>query len=276
VHLAYLDESQQQGAVAIFGAVLVPHGEFGMAERMHSIAIEQLFAPDEVEEKFQEFHAFELFKGEGAFKGIDEKKRFDAIRILLLTLRHSKLPFIYAAIDEKQLAKSALGNSLFETADPLVPAFKLCTLGVEDWARAHHPQNVPGTVQIDYNDQYLLIADDTKNIELKKRLRHSYRLLRAARPYILKSPRSAMDPLSGSQNRLWHAHDAIYFGDSKESVGIQLADLCTYFMQRQLMKRDSSAKDDGDQFYEIFADQVVCAKPEPEWSQHRELLMCHK
>ena len=62
MHLAYLDDSQQQGSVAIFGAVLIPHGNFGWAERMHSIAIEQLFTADEIEEKFQEFHAYELFR----------------------------------------------------------------------------------------------------------------------------------------------------------------------------------------------------------------------
>jgi hypothetical protein len=264
VHLAYLDDSQQQGALAIFGAVVIPHGAFGWAERMHSIAIEQLFSVDEIEEKFQEFHAYELFKGEGAFKGIDEAKRFDAITVLLMAMGNYKLPFIYAAIDEKKLAKSALSNGLLETAHPLVPAFKLCLLGIEHWALHRHPQNFPDVHSIDYSDQYLLIADETKDAELKKRLRNSYRLLRAARPYIGKT-----------QNRLWHAHDAMYFGDSRDSVGIQLADLCTYFMQRHLMKKDPDVKDDGDEFFRMFSKQIICAKPEPEWSEFRELLVSH-
>lgn len=264
MHLAYLDDSHQQGSVAIFGAVIIPHGDFGWAERMHSIAVEQLFSRDEIEEKFQEFHAFELFKGEGAFKGIDESKRFNAISVLLMAMRNKQLPFIYAAIDEKKLANSALSRSLFETAHPLIPAFKMCVLGVEKWAQNHHTQNDPAVVRLDYSDQYLLIADDTQNQDLKKRLRNSYRLLRAARPYI-----------GSTQTRLWHAHDAMYFGDSKESVGIQLADLCTYFMQRHLLKVNPNEKDDGDKFYDMFADHVVCAKVEPEWSQHGELFLSH-
>lgn len=264
MHLAYLDESQQQGSVAIFGAVVIPHGLFGWAERLHSVAIEQLFSTDEIEEKFQEFHAHELFKGEGAFRGIDKAKRFDAIRILLMAMSHHQLPFIYAALDEKKLAKSQLAQGLFETAHPLIPTFKLCALGIENWAQGHHSQPHAGGVSVDYGDQYLLIADETKDVEFKRRLRNSYRLLRAARPYIGRT-----------QNRLWHAHDAMYFGDSTESVGIQLADLCTYFMQRRLMRVNPNHRDEGDDFYDMFSKQVVCAKPEPEWSEYRELFVTH-
>ena len=264
MHLAYLDDSQQPGSLAMFGAVVIPHGAFGWAERMHSIAIEQLFLADQIEEKFQEFHAFELFKGEGAFKGIDKAKRFDAITVLLMALRHHRLPFIYAAVDEKKLAKSDLSQGLFETAHPLIPAFKLCLLGIEKWAQSQH-DHPAGVVKVDYSDQYLLIVDETKDSELKKRLRNSYRLLRAARPYI-----------ATAQNRLWHAHDAMLFCDSRDSVGIQLADLCTYFMQRQLLKANISTKDDSDEFFKMFSGQVVCAKPEPEWTQHREFFLTHE
>src|SRR5271156_1192891 len=254
VHLAYLDDSQDTG-ISMFGAVVIPHGGFGWAERMHSIAAEQLFSPDELKEKFHEFHAWELFKGEGAFKGIVEEKRFLAIELLLMAVRDHQLPFIYAAIDDNKLAQSPLSHSLFETANPLVAAFKLCLLGVEKWALSRHARDDMG-YQVDYSDQYLLIADDTKDQDLKKRLRNSYKLLRAARPYA-----------GQSNNRLWHAHDAMFFADSTDSVGIQLADLCTYIMHRRLMKRNPSAKDKSDRFYDMFSTQAICAKPEPEWSE---------
>jgi Protein of unknown function (DUF3800) len=247
----------------MFGAIVIPHGEFGWAERMHSIAVEQLFPADEIQERFQEFHACELFKGEGAFKGITETSRFNAITLLLMAVRDHRLPFIYAAVDEKKLAESPLSHGLFETAPALVAAFKLCLLGVENWAMSRHARDSMG-LKIDYDDQYLVVADDTNEQELKKRLRNSYRLLRAARPYVAKTP-----------NRLWHAHDAMYFADSRDSIGIQLADLCTYLMQRRLLKRDVHTKDKSDEFYEMFSEQAVCAKPEPEWSQYRGLLLSH-
>jgi hypothetical protein len=260
---AYLDDSEVEGAIAICGAVIIPHGEFGWAERTHSLAVGQLFSANEIDEKFQEFHAWELFKGEGSFKGFSQEERFEAIRILLMALDPFQLPFIYSAVDEKKLSKNPLSKSLFGTAHPLVACFKMCALGIEKWAQGRHLQNPP-TVLVDYQDEYLFVADDTKDSHLKKKMRAAYRLLRAAHPYTM-----------GVENRLHHAHDDLYFGDSRESVGIQLADLCTYFMQRHLSKRDANAKDEGEEFYEMFASRAICARPEPEWSQYRELLLSH-
>ena len=125
MHLAYLDDSQQQGALAMFGAIVIPNGEFGWAERMHSIAVTQLFPVDEIEERFQEFHAYELFKGEGAFKGIDKAKRFNAITVLLMALSHYRLPFIYAAVDEKKLATSSLSTLRISCAAAISTAFAI-------------------------------------------------------------------------------------------------------------------------------------------------------
>lgn len=265
MHLAYLDDSQQAGSLAMFGAVVIPHGNFGYAEQLHSAAIQQLFPPEEIEEKFKEFHAWELFKGEGAFKGIEQEKRYMAIRLLLEAMRLNAMPFIYAAVDTRKLANSHMAQGLFEVANPLIAAFKLCALGVEAWAQTHHNQPLPAGMLIDYKDQYLFIVDDTADMAIKKSLKNSYRMLRAIRPYIGNF----------HKNRLWHCHDAMYFGDSTESVGIQLADLCTYFMQRYLMKRDPASRDDGDEFFEMFSPLAICAKPEPEWLQYHEFLMAH-
>ena len=265
MHLAYLDESTTSGQIAIFGAVVVPSGAWGWAERLHGIAIEQLFDVNEIEEKFKEFHAYELFNGEGAFKGIDERKRFSAIQVLLMSLRHYNLPFIYGAVDEQKLANSSFAKGLFGTARPVTAAFRLCALGVEDWARNQHSQLDQG-VALDYKDNYLLIVDSTTDQELKKQLQTSYKLLRAKHPYSTPKPHD---------NRLWHSHDEMYFGDSVSCLGIQLADLCTYFMQRHLLKRDKTHTDKADEFFNLIRPHAVCAKPQPEWSEYREFLVSH-
>jgi Protein of unknown function (DUF3800) len=252
------------GPIAIFGAVIVPSGNWGWMERLHGVAIEQLFEVQEIEEKFQEFHAFELFKGEGAFKGIDEKKRFSAIQVLLMTLSHHNLHFIYGAVDESKLAKSSLARGLFGTARPLTAAFRLCVLGVEDWARKQHAQMDQG-ISIDYKDNYLLIIDNTNDIDLKRQLQGAYKVLRAKHPY-----------LKPHDNRLWHSHDEMYFGDSVTCLGIQIADLCTYFMQRHLLKRDKAHPDKADEFFNLIAPHAICAKPEPEWSEYREFIKTHE
>jgi Protein of unknown function (DUF3800) len=265
VHLAYLDESTHPGLIAIFGAVVIPSGEWGWMERLHCIAIEQLFAQDEIEENFKEFHAFELFKGEGAFKGISKEKRFDAIRVLLMTLEDRKLPYIYGAVDIKKLESDAISKGLFGTARPASAAFRLCALGVEDWARSQHRQ-FDDRVNVDYKDNYLFIVDDTTDAELKKQLRTSYKQLRISHPYTNTYP---------GPNRLWHSHDEMYFADSVSCLGVQIADLCTYFMHRHLLKRNKAVADEGDEFYEMLAAHAICARPQPEWSDYRPLLMCH-
>ena len=265
MHLAYLDESTTSGQFAIFGAVVVPSGAWGWTERLHGIAIEQLFDVNEIEEKFKEFHAWELFNGEGAFKGIEERKRFSAIQVLLMSLRHYGLPFIYGAVDEKKLATSSFAKSLFGTARPVTAAFRLCALGVEDWARKQHLQR-DQAITVDYKDNYLLIVDSTTDQELKKQLQTSYKILRARHPYSTQQPHD---------NRLWHSHDEMYFGDSVSCLGIQLADLCTYFMPRHLLKRDKSQKDKADEFFDLIRPHAICAKPDPEWSQYGEFLVSH-
>ena len=264
MHLAYLDESYHEG-IAVVGAVIVPHGGFGWAERFHNIALEQLFEPEEIAERFEEFHAREMFKGEKAFRDVPQNKRFNALSVLVSTLKNYKFPFMYSAIDTKKLAKAEVSQSLFGIADPLIAALKLCALGIEKWAQEQQPVNREGHITVDYQHQYLFISDDMTDQGLKKQLRQAYRQLRQPHPYA-----------NVSATRLYHAHDEMYFGTSHDSIGIQLADVCTYFMQRHLTKRDPEANDDADEFYYHIAGQAICAKPEPEWSNYKDLLLEHR
>ncbi len=88
MHLAYLDESGTDGhsPVVMFGALIVPTGRFGGLEALHSTAIQQILPLEKIEE-FKEFHAHDLYKGEGPFLGIDETKRFTAIEVLLTAVK---------------------------------------------------------------------------------------------------------------------------------------------------------------------------------------------
>jgi len=259
VHLAYMDDSgSHKGSnIVMFGAVIVYPDTFGQVEIFHSNAVQQIFAVNEIEEKFKEFHASELFHGEGAFADIEKERRFSAIRVLLSAIKMENLPYIYAAVDREKLARSASGS-----AHPLDMAFRMCILGIEQWAQNHHEQRVPGAIQLDFSDMYLCIVDDTTDSALKNHLRKSYRILRSARQFIA---------LNNNYNRLWHAHDDLYFGTSRDSVGIQMADLCNLFMLRQLL-----GKTDSKEFYEMIADQAICARPEPEWTMYRDLLRAHE
>lgn len=91
----------------------------------------------------------------------------------------------------------------------------------------------------------VLIADDFQDSKVKKNLRESFRILR-----------NKLRPPDYDYGEIWHLHDDLYFGSSKESVGIQLADLCAYIVRRNL---------EGDPvvsgFYEAIKKQIITTEP---------------
>ena len=100
----------------------------------------------------------------------------------------------------------------------------------------------------------LIVMDETKDGALKNQLKRSFNAVRGR-----------LSTLHETGRRLWHIHDDMYFGDSRDSVGIQIADLCNYFVARKLKMRMV----DTENFYDIFSERVVCSKAEPEWTQFR-------
>ena len=255
MHLAYLDETGTDGhsPIVMFGALVVPVGRFGQLSALHSAAIQQILPVDKIEE-FKEFHAYELYEGKGAFAGVEQAKRFNAINVLLTAVRVDGLPFIYAAADKKKFMESPFGSSTLHAA------FHMCLLGVEDWATANHPNYSSGvTKTLDWKDMFLCLVDDCDDRQLKEQIRKTYRTLRSKHPFV-----------PPHNNRLWHAHDDMFFADSKDCLGIQIVDLCNYFVRRHL-----AGDPDPLNFYQMFAERVICAKPNPEWSEYGELFREH-
>lgn len=235
MHLAYLDESGTDGhsPIVMFGALIVPVGRFGRLEGLHSSAIQQILPMERIEE-FKEFHASDLYLGHGAFEGVDETKRFTAIEVLLAAVRMDRLPYVYAAVDRSKFAECPFGSG-----KPLHAAFHMCLLGVEDWATANHPNYSGGaTKQIDWKDTCLYLLDDCDDKPLKEQFRKTYRALRPK--HIFVPPHNV---------RLWHAHDDMFFADSKDCLGIQMVDLCNYFVRRHLAGEPEPQK-----FYQMFSE----------------------
>ena len=134
----------------------------------------------------------------------------------------------------------ALSLSAFGGASPLDVAFRMCALGIEKQVAR------PGGEEL-----CLFIMDDTKDARLKNQLKCSF-----------SSLRKRFGPPTWNSGRLWSVRDDMYFGASKDSVGIQIADLCNYFVARKLKMNGG-----GHSFYDIFSDRVICSKIEPEWTQ---------
>lgn len=237
VYLAYADDSSDKDCgLVMVGAILIQDKNFAHIETVAGVVVESLIPIDRMAQ-FEEFHAADLYGGHGVFKDIPEVERFKAIETLLKAVRSFEMKFIYSAVDTRSLAMSAFGGG-----NPIDVAFRMCSLGIEKEISTGGD-----------NVLCLLIMDETKDGALKNQLKHSF-----------NSVRGRLRPLHWSIKRLWHFHDDMYFGDSRDSVGIQIADLCNYFIARKLKIRG-----DSERFYNIFSDRVVCSKVEPEWTQFR-------
>ena len=229
MYLAYLDDSgsrQKDRKFQVLTAVLIKDQEFFNTELMIGVSLEDNVIPPEKLAEFEEFHAWELFGGYGVFDGVDQRLRMITVEFLLKIVRSQELPIIYCAID-----LPLLKSKEYASANPLDMAFRLCARGIEDWLAKNAP-----------DDFVLMIADDCGKDKVT--LKNSFRELRPKRR-----------PPDWSWGSLEHVHDDMYFGDSKESIGIQLADLCGYFISKHL-EGDPS----GQGFYEIIKDQIAYAQ----------------
>jgi hypothetical protein len=145
-------------------------------------------------------------------------------------------------------------------------AFNVCVRGIDGWVDEHivrlsdlGTDKVTMLSPLGPSELCLLVVDDTSDQGLKHALKSSFRSLRVRARGLRQLE---------SDRRVWHLHDDMYFGDSKDSVGIQIADLCNYFMMRKL-------RGENDEFFELLEPYAICATPEPEFSQCKPWLMRH-
>jgi hypothetical protein len=204
------------------------------------------FIPEEKRPTF-EFHANELFYGQGMFKslGVEESREAFA-RMLEMTVKNAELPIVYGAVD-----KLKLGKSLLKSAIPIDAAFRGCAEGVESWMQEHAEHELA-----------ILIADDTKNEVDKQSIKEAFRDLREkmtivhtdepAPLYIGDSREPAGKILRFKTGLMGHILDDMYFGDSRDSIGIQVADMCGFLIHRKL-----SGKQDSEYLYQMIAPHII-------------------
>ena len=235
MYLAYLDDSNRKiksHNLQVLAAVMINDDLFHRVEIEMGVSILDLVPEDKIE-KFQEFHACEVYGGYGVFEGTDQRIRFETIKHLLNVVNTKKLPIIYGAVDVNKLQSKVYGS-----ASPIDIAFRICANGVHDWISAN-----------DHAQVALLIADDFADGKVKAGLRKSFRQLRSQ----IRPPEF---PINGS---LINLHDDMYFGDSKDSVGLQMADLCSFFIGKHL-EGDVASKG----FYDLIKDQIFFSSVEPQ------------
>lgn len=243
MYLAYLDDSDTRAKSQkwqVMGAVLIPDGNLFSMELVSSSIMEALAGPENLK-RFPEFHACELYGGYGAFETVSQRERFTAIESLLEAIDSLGAYVAYGAVDLEYLKKTPCAS-----ASPLDTAFRLCADGIGDWLGRGALEALKGPLEDLNKFSALLIAykSDSKNENL---LQQSFRSMRGR----LRFSEPQLSPVN-------YLHDDMYFGDSRYSIGIQIADLCSYFIARYL-----SGDAETERFYKMIEPRIVSARRQP-------------
>lgn len=231
MYLIYLDESGNSGSnlndpaqpIHYIGAIIIHSSQWLAIEQQVEQLVTDIGIVGLARENF-EFHAQDLFRGKGLFRGWDATTRFDIFERLLQIVVNNNLPIIYAGIRKAQLQAKYVNP-----ADPHDLAFLLCAERVERWFCDN-----AGT------ETGLYIADETKaKMSMKTSLR-SYRRIGIQ---------------LGRPSRLEHVIDTIHFADSRETFPIQPIDCCIY-----AIKRKKENKKNADRLFNIISGQLSAGR----------------
>lgn len=235
VYIAYTDDSgstgrnlsDRQSPIQVITSVLVKEHYFDAVE--YALALTSFsvidMIPHERRESF-EFHAADLFHGQNDFKKVAREKCHEVISVMLSEVSRLELPVIYGAANKVKLQTSHYGD-----AHPITVAFRVCAEELERWFDLH----------TDTHERGLVIADDTRDLDAKQAIKRSFRQYR----------RRLGPALNAERGLMAHFLDDMYFGDSSDSVGLQIADLCAFFVTRHL-----NHKEDTEYFFRMIEKNV--------------------
>jgi len=208
MHIVYLDDSKQEKArdrFQVMGAVLVNDAIFDSLEQDLAYYLYELVEPD-AGEKIEEFHACDLLARSKQFAKIERARAIEILSTAVSAVDRMHIPVVYGAVD---LAKLYATN--YATANPVDISFRICVKLLEEWFKETSPDGLG-----------LLICDDSDK-PVRNAMLNAFHLFRN---------RAISSPMV--RGELEHLHDDMYFGDSKFSKGIQLADICTFLIGRHL------------------------------------------
>jgi len=224
MYLVYVDDSTEDSSFQIIGAVIVKDVIFKPLEEFLARVIDES-VPEELRPDF-EFHASALFHAKKPFEAISRDKALDIFESCVSIITEGRVPICYGAVDLRKLRAS-----VYATAQPVDMAFRSCLAGIEKWFEKTYEDAVPFKALKDQPDDHfgILISDDTKNTHVKEGMQKAFR-----------AHRRRLKSVSHTRGLLEHLHDDMYFGSSSYSVGIQLADICSFVILRHLQGKEDT------------------------------------
>jgi hypothetical protein len=232
VYLAYVDDSKQdktRDRFQVISAILINDIGFAALEQELGYYLYELVQPL-VGADFEEFHATDLLNGNGVFRDVKREQAIEIFRSGVKTLWTLQIPVIYGAVNLDKLYATD-----YATANPVDMAFRLCLKLIEAWFQENRPGNMA-----------LLISDDGDK-GVKNAMQNTF--------HVLRKPVVSSPPVRGD---LPHLHDDMYFGASKFSKGIQLADLCALLIGRHL-----AGYSDTEDLYRELSEHIVASMVKP-------------
>lgn len=214
VHLVYVEDSSDNADWMVMGAAIIAEADFSIIEGWLAKTIAE-HVPEALRSSF-EFHASAMYNAKPPFEKLSKGVAKELIaRVITVMAEDRDNPdnqnyFVYGAVNMRQLR-----GGYFSTSRPQDVAFRACLEGVEAWFKSQPERKHMG----------LLICDDSTNAQLKKDLQQTYR-----------AKRGVMSGFGGdyAASLASYIHDDMYFGDSSHSVGLQVADICSYVVLRHL------------------------------------------
>jgi hypothetical protein len=234
VRIVYFDEAGTSDArtepFLVVAAVIIRDKHWLAIERAARDVVNRL-VPPQMHDDF-EFHACDLFTGNT--KGFqrnarDKEVRFEILKSFLTIVRDFKLPIIYVVHDKQEFP---LKDWQMVTMHREIGR-EICAGYVESWIRRRTRGRDVAMLISD-----VVHSDDKREEKLIKR-------------YLMRYRKWPMFVTHGPV--LEHVVDTIHFADSKESIGLQIADACAYFIKRHYMNESDS---DSEPLYQIIAKNV--------------------
>jgi hypothetical protein len=206
----YIDDSGRDGNIQVIGSIIIPSEVFRLVEQQSGFIIQSILNkyPAVLADPRFEFHATNMWNHTGPWDAVAHSDIEEIFNLSVNSLKYINQPCVtYGCVDISTYPNSKEGKHAGIDA-----AFEKCCYAISSWF-SRFACNKFGT----------MLFDDPGDGDLKKRLRSTFRKLR---PKAVTSPRSdcVLDCI----------YDDLYFGDSVGSVGLQVADICSWLIMRQL------------------------------------------